>query len=577
MSSKKRILHEPIYALAMCVHKTLKLQFEQPTLARQLHFSGPLDSPDRLFQFPTSLKGDETAPFTMVLRPCLVALTERIKTIVKTDHVLLAGGRGTGKSLLGTLLAVHLAMEGYLVIYMHYDAKILLLGEALNEVGRTNLQKVCNAYNFDYTSFRPGVWEFKPQDEDFFSVLRKATGAIVIHDIGDNKNADIVLDVASKLILISSPNSDKLRQIGRYMTGWRRIYMPPWTRSEIMLARARCYPLQDEAMVQARFERMGGSVRCVLEAPPGTSEEAQDLQISNIRVDSLKVFFSAGDFLSLPPMAVKDAAPAGSVGTDLIFKIAVTPDFAKFSCQFVSDYVSRRLAEIFVFAKEDEAKIFVEMLKDQPLTAAFRGHYLEFQAHKLLRKGGASGQLALLPILPTTKSKELTFPPLRETLFENLLTIQTFELGGYYRPRVKNYESVDSFTILNKNLFDDNAKPDELALVGFQVTVSPKHRVNLSGLKKIVDHVRARLPEQESKTPPPARMGKAPPPDLSLFLVFIGDTGVLRTVQTLVLDKGDDAQRVSMVERQFSFTLGSVFQELIKATSQWIAEDPVGE
>jgi len=125
--------------------------------------------------------------------------------------------------------------------------------------------------------------------------------------------------------------------------------------------------------------------------------------------------------------------------------------------------------------------------------------------------------------------------------------------------------SVDSFCVLKAKLFDPSAKEADYAFVGFQVTVSPNHPVNGSGLKRVADRVNqiVKLPESHSR--------KAKAVKMPLFLVFVGESYVLMKAQSIKKDDGEDFKDVSFVREQFSFILDGSFGELVRLTKSWEA------
>ena len=152
-----------------------------------------------------------------------------------------------------------------------------------------------------------------------------------------------------------------------------------------------------------------------------------------------------------------------------------------------------------------------------------------------------------------------------EVVFENFEDMTSLEPGQYCRPTSKNFKSVDSFSVLKAKLFDARAKDDDYVLVGFQVTVSPNHPVNGTGLKRVADRVNqiVQLPVSHS--------GKAKTVKLPLFLVFVGESNVLTTVQRINKDGGEAFKDVSFIQAQFSLILDGGFGELIRLTKLWEA------
>ena len=554
------------------VSKTFKQQLAEPTLITQLASLKGLDSPERIFRFVTDAEITPTEPPLVYLRDCHVALTDLIITKLADKHVILAGGRGTGKSWLGTLIALKLALENKLVVYAHRGVRMLLIGPKLDASARRTLEAIAGPRGYDLASFEPGVLQFGTGDEDFFTSISKSRGVLVVHDIGDDINAHIIFDGDSKRLIVSSPNSVKLKPFGQsIVSGFVFVFMPPWSLEELKQARTKCYPDKPEDLVCERFERMGGTARYVLQADAGVSEERQDKQVANARIDVLRDIFTASSYSDIPASGIKDlTGRETNLGTDLLFKVVPTADYLGFRCEFASEHVTTLLAERFAFAEETQTIMKYDFLKNIPTMAAFRGSLVEYQAHKRLRSSpGARGELRALGdlrVLPWTAGQPvltLKLPPLHENVFADLEELKAFPSTQYCRPRSKNFKSVDSFAVLPAKYFDAGYK-EELALVGFQVTVSSTHKVIGSGLKRVADHVKALRPPVALR-----RKGAAarPPPRMPIFLVFIGDHNQLRNKQDVVSDGGAVMVQDIGVAKQFSLTLDSDFQALV----QWSA------
>ena len=102
--------------------------------------------------------------------------------------------------------------------------------------------------------------------------------------------------------------------------------------------------------------------------------------------------------------------------------------------------------------------------------------------------------------------------------------------------------------------------------MGFQITVSPNHPVNGSGLKRVADRVNQIVKFPESHSRKATKAVKLP-----LFLVFVGESYVLTTGQRINTDDGEAFKDISFVRAQFSFTLDGSFGELIQLTKSWEA------
>ena len=137
----------------------------------------------------------------------------------------------------------------------------------------------------------------------------------------------------------------------------------------------------------------------------------------------------------------------------------------------------------------------------------------------------------------------------------------------------------------------DAGKPDmEFVLVGFQMTISPSHPVNGTGMKKVRDRVQEiakayRVVPHPVQAPAPTRAvprrgakpGAAaePPPEplpFDAYLVFVVSSDQVIKKQEVKQKAGEPfVDPDSVARRQFSISLGSGFDRFFKALNGWRA------
>jgi len=591
--TRKR-LHPAERGIGLFVAETFKQQRDTHTLQRAFELGDATpDDERRVMELAERLNGLAGNPDHVVVRKCYGELATLIEGHIDGGRdVLLAGSRGTGKSVLGTMMAVKFALRGRVVVYSHKSERMLLLAENIADEVRKELRKSLKEYDYD-EELAPGVWMCGAQDADLFKSIGQSELTLAVHDVGEDP-ANFVDTAGSNVrLVVSSPNANKLRFL-KQMVNFEKLFMPMWTLEELLMARRRCFPLVKEEWVRSRFDTMSGVARWVLHPKEGESERVQRAQIRNTRIGVMESVFLASSFEHLEPK--REASGESSTpeqGSDLLFQVIPSDDYTDYTTAFSSDFVASELAIAFARASEEAVWSFAQAVRNNPHMGAFRGYLFEGRAHQILVSTQArNSQMQLRHLVKGGGGPEKPVPFAIGLLIENpfvrLEDVTEIKPYQYFRPGARNFKSVDSFAVLPQSLFDAalkrtgaNASPENAyALVAFQITVSQNHDVNGSGLKRVKDHVQRvlKLPEPApAPAPVPApksRRAKAPPPapakpKLLTYLVFVLDSNVLTTVQKIKKDDGDDFVDVTTVANaQFSLTLGSGFARLAGLVKQ---------
>ncbi|CAI2196774.1 7872_t:CDS:1, partial [Funneliformis geosporum] len=141
----------------------------------------------------------------------------------------------------------------------------------------------------------------------------------------------------------------------------------------------------------------------------------------------------------------------------------VTNDYCCTTIMFASTYVAEKVAEHFERQQKRELITFLSVSEGDGRLGSLRGQLFEGYAHNVLRKGGIFRIRKL-----GGNQEELILKPRDEQLFVRLEDVDV-TLDNYFRPVSKNFASIDSLI------------PD----VGlFQMTISPRHNIKTTTLKK---------------------------------------------------------------------------------------------
>ena len=134
--------------------------------------------------------------------------------------------------------------------------------------------------------------------------------------------------------------------------------------------------------------------------------------------------------------------------------------------------------------------VFLLNACDSPkrMLGSLQGFLLEEVMHSALLSPSPS-QLGL-KMMNDGETQNITFPVLNEVQFSrmDMSDILNMEEYDYFKPTFPTLTSVESFCILNQQLLLPN-EPSKLCIVSFQATMSKRHLLKRSGLKKIQQSV----------------------------------------------------------------------------------------
>ena len=163
----------------------------------------------------------------------------------KRGTIILAGSKGIGKSCQGLLMVVEFVKRRRIVLFEFGNTKIMIIGpDAWNDptknvfdngtvhMEQTNqeiLTRVFNKEGFEHVTSE-GVYEFPVEYHHLFELLSFQHPFVHIVDVGENYQGTI--STVNRKIIISSPNSEKLKRTGEDDPP-RMVYLSTWTYEEI--------------------------------------------------------------------------------------------------------------------------------------------------------------------------------------------------------------------------------------------------------------------------------------------------------------------------------------------------------
>ena len=341
-----------------------------------------------------------------------------------TPRLVILGTPGIGKTYFGYLLLAVIAQNGGTVVY---------------ESGTRGQRYLLSTETVAIGSLH-----------DFSDVLRRKNNYYLI----DGRKG---VHCAAKSILVSSHRREVWYAFSKTLCTIR--YMPIWTMDEIEKCRQLLFPTVERTTAEERFSKWGGVPRFVLQfAHDDAQQELLDQAIGSVDLDVISNAIGKTE--------------AGDAAAHRLIHMSVADDFLhrqyKFASQFVAEGVYLELCE------RDRARLirFLAVSHNAPGVEALRGSIFEQHAHCILAKGGTF-QIRTLPNRPSSVPirSNLELPQLPVVYFESETELQS-STASYFRPRITNYESVDSLS-----------KPNRL----FQMTVSGKHPCKQAGLYKLLN------------------------------------------------------------------------------------------
>jgi len=447
--------------------------------------------------------------------PVLVA---NFRKEIRRTYVV-AGNKGTGKSVFGFVLILHALKEGLIVAYQNALMRLWIVGvhttDQFLDVDRSNIIRSFRRRGYE-PAFEPGVYEC--EDVVLFERLAKDCGVMYIVDVGDSFLGEIKATIPK--VVISSPNNDKLKRIGE-VANPLFVYMPLWSYPELLALNARLpppksnlkYVKQDEKTLKDLYEIFGGVPRILFECKPSHTKLMElDEMVLLTDIVVWKHVFAVSNYARLPR----------TVPGMLVHIKENTNEPGKCVVEFASDHILSSVVRVYFKGCKNELVQFLNAQKPSRMVSAMRGALVEEYMHEAF--GSQTKRVENLQIRALGVDagfREFELPPMNHKSFRftNMSDFTHIQALDYYQPLISNFPALDAIALLDRRLFQPEYPRPELVAVGFQATVSSKKRkgVPRHELHTIRNHLRAITNN----------------PSLALFLVFVTVTEGIHARQSL--------------------------------------------
>lgn len=535
---------------------------------------------ERVLKFATGIYGRMDLPDAVFVRKCYGPLMQSVLSAFKALNrgVFVAGTRGIGKSVFALLLVLELLAQGRVVVYEHLLSVLLLIPDS-----GLPLSAVASFEKNDVIApTAAGIYSLKDLEEVRMSLM-DVEDVYHVQDMGDSLATSTAVKIGNApWAVISSPNADKLKQL-RNNGRMKQLVMPLWTLDELEDARASVFLGRPEGLfsgysaeeVQKRFELYGGVPRWVLERPRSSegnvlsSEDELNRALSSLPTDALETAFKARSYFDIPKLDIT----------------SILVHFVEQEGCVVAQFASKKIAELLVEEMLDRqswgVQGFVRAVSDVPALGAFRGHALEYDAHRKLPQGNKATFRELNSHSNSLPTSSITLPRMPVVCFEDefLSDLTKLNPGDYVRPKSKIFPTLDSFAVLPLSVF----QPRKLGfcLAAFQCTVAKTHKMDGSILTRVETKARALVASHlvaPTAPAPSAPTGLArtrrsrrprppsPPPStpaLPIVVVWVTGLNGIRTEQT-IKGASEAEYKTKYDALQVALYLGGDFAKLVE-------------
>ena len=427
--------------------------------------------------------GDQNHQDFLLKRRSVSGITEEIiETFIhkKGISILLAGTKGTGKSCEGIFITKGFIDRGMVVLLEQGNEQFLIIEDQAFGKHNELVNRILAKYG-EPPIVEPGVYEFASLDKLF---LKLCSDPIVAHilDIGDNYSGAI--DVNHPQIIISSPNSDKLKRSGEVQS-LRIWYLNPWTWQELLALNERLPSPDDQKalpFVKKTADDLKELVRIFGPVPREIFKDQAVRDAAGALEDTLKGIslavwndiLTTADYSKLPR----------SVPGQLVLITKRHDSEMLCDVRFASNYVARLVARRFYQQERTKLLALAQSMKvEQNFNSGLRAAILQQRMNEEFLKG--SQRLEIAPLLAdgTQGAKcafdvpQLTLREFRSSKCKDLTEVRE---NDYCLAIAPNFTSIESFIVVQRRRL--GIEEDGLIIVGLQATIAKDHIIKPRGL-----------------------------------------------------------------------------------------------
>ncbi|KAH9254389.1 hypothetical protein BASA81_007502 [Batrachochytrium salamandrivorans] len=447
----------------------------------------PLDfSRQGVIQLGMGLWGDPDKHQFLVNRHFDVGEELALAFIQKRASVIVAGSKGIGKSCLGLVIVDTLFKKDCIVAYEYSNTQMLLVPSkaALDKFATRAIIDYFAQYSFQMVD-KAGLYEFIPEDggTGLFNKLRASPDLVHVVDLGEQFLGLVEPD--HRQIVISSPNSDKLKRFGEIERDAKYVIYPPWTLEDLIDMNSQLVDKkQADNVLKAKYELFGGIPRLIFTNE--TVDEAMRkiaTDVNDVPLETWKTAFCSISYTEIPKHIP---------GLFVAITESEIPE-KKCDVRFASEHIMQLVIRRYAQANRLDLMSLLNAMDGPPrMINSMQGFLLEEVMHGALMSPKPS-EYQVLDLQAKARpngQRKVRFPKLTEIKFSrmDMSDIVGMKKDDYFRPTFTNFKSVESFAIVEKKVLFKGKRG--LCIVAFQATVSADHPLKRAGLSDIQERVK---------------------------------------------------------------------------------------